>query len=610
MAAITIAENDGQVSYTVGSTPSTGPFEIDFPFFFTSEISVVVRNAAGDETTLERDTDFTIAGTAADDGFAGGAVTLIAAASNSTVVITRDLATTKATNLPTSGPLSIRVLNTLLSRLFSWTQDLRRKYGISLHFPVGEPVSGQLPAVVDRKGHLLAFHATTGAPIVSNQTLATVEAGSTSAVASAAAAATSAGNAATSAAEAADSESAAAASAAAASNSAASLSGTSDTSVTIGTGSKAFTTLAGKSFSIGAYVMIVSADEPENWMFGQIAAYSGTSLTVDVQVTNGAGAWPLWTIEIAGVRGATGPTGVTGATGRSDPGGRVTFTTGTPIQSSNVAVTTVYYTPFVNDLVPIYDGANWSATPFAELGNVLTNSATGKAGPAATTTNSNYDLFVWNDSGTIRLTRGPAWSFTTARGTGAGTTELQQVNGIWTNKVAITNGPAANRGTYVGTIRTNGSSQAQWNAGGPASGGQAAILGLWNAYNRVRYYGKISDTTISWTYGTSAWRPAHNSSGMRVSWVGGLQNDFLTAEYSGLAVTSTGKAQAGVGLDSTSAPSGVYTTSGTSNAWSLFGELNDRSLGFHFAQALERAVDGVSVDYYSDGTGLTYDGWF
>ena len=45
-------------------------------------------------------------------------------------------------------------------------------------------------------------------------------------------------------------------------------------------------------------------------------------------------------------------------------------------------------------------------------------------------------------------------------GTGSGTSELQRVQGFWTNKQAITNGPGANLGTYVGTIRTDGAAVA------------------------------------------------------------------------------------------------------------------------------------------------------
>jgi hypothetical protein len=65
---------------------------------------------------------------------------------------------------------------------------------------------------------------------------------------------------------------------------------------------------------------------------------------------------------------------------------------------------------------------------------------------------------------------------------------------ILLNSVAITNGPAASRGTYVGTTRSNGSSQLDWIVGGSASGGTAAFLWVWNAYNRVTVVGSTIDT--------------------------------------------------------------------------------------------------------------------
>jgi biotin carboxyl carrier protein len=119
------------------------------------------------------------------------------------------------------------------------------------------------------------------------------------------AAPTEASNAASSASAASTSETNAAASAA-------KLVGTSVTSITIGTGSKVFTTQSGKQFNVGQYVLIVSdADPTVDFMAGQITAYSGTSLTVDVTSTGGSGAHTDWTIYIAGPVGATGERGAT-----------------------------------------------------------------------------------------------------------------------------------------------------------------------------------------------------------------------------------------------------------------------------------------------------------
>lgn len=141
-----------------------------------------------------------------------------------------------------------------------------------------------------------------------------------------------------------------------------------------------------------------------------------------------------------------------------NPGGRLTLTSGTPVTTSDVTgATTVYYTPCKGDRIPLYDGTNWSVYTFTETSQLLSDAT---KSPAAAAANTNYDMFAWMDSSTFRVTRGPAWSTNIAPGTGAGTTEVEIFNGRYVNKYAITNGPAARRGLYVGSIRTDGSTQA------------------------------------------------------------------------------------------------------------------------------------------------------
>lgn len=103
--------------------------------------------------------------------------------------------------------------------------------------------------------------------------------------------------------------------------SAASLSGTSASSVAIGTGSKAFTTQAGKAFTVGRWVLIASNADPSNYMHGQITAYSGTSLTVNVTNVGGSGTLEDWTITISGTRGAAGADGANGTNGTNGADG-------------------------------------------------------------------------------------------------------------------------------------------------------------------------------------------------------------------------------------------------------------------------------------------------
>ena len=295
------------------------------------------------------------------------------------------------------------------------------------------------------------------------------------------------------------------------------------------------------------------------------------------------------------------------------PQGRLTLANGVPVMATDqTAATTIYYTPYNGNLVPIYNGSAFLATPFSQLSNITTNSSTGNAGPAAVTTNSNYDLFVWSNGGTVTLTRGPAWSSDTDRGTGAGTSELQRVNGIWTNAVTITNGPGADLGTYVGSVHSDGSSQINWVMG---SAGTSAVLAVWNAYNRVDVLGFVGDSNPSWSYSSGSWRAARGSNTVRVSFIQGLSEDGFRAEYVASANTG-GQGYVGLGHNSTSTPAGQKSWTGTSTPNMLPSSHQVIQYGWGFLQALEQANGTDSVTFYGNNggaslqTGLTYRGRF
>jgi hypothetical protein len=313
------------------------------------------------------------------------------------------------------------------------------------------------------------------------------------------------------------------------------------------------------------------------------------------------------------------------------PQGRLTLSSGEPVMTADqVGKTSIFYTPYTGSVVPIYDGTAFVPTAFVGPSNDLTQSAASKSGPVAAGPYQVIDMFVWNDSGTIRLTRGPKWikagsvtmtiaapcvvswtahglydgatvrfttsgalptglaasvdyfvtkvdanSFklsttlanqvagmfittsgtqsashtgencTTARGTGMGTTELERLNGLWVNKYDIDNGPAARRGTYVGTIATNGSSLVDFKMGSAAPGGGEAFIGVWNTYNRVSVAGVVSSSTPSWAM-INGTRPFAGSATFRATMVSGLAEDCLSGvAQSSLAfdlATSTGVA--------------------------------------------------------------------
>ncbi len=355
------------------------------------------------------------------------------------------------------------------------------------------------------------------------------------------------------------------------------------------------------------------------------------------------------------------------AVGRLDAGlpqGRLAPSTGVAVPTTAVlAAASVFYTPYQGNKIPIYTGSGFASVPFTELSNVLANSATGSAGPAAAAALSAYDLFVWNNAGVLTLTRGPVWTYTASvtvtsaapgvvtwtshglttgmivqfggsvvptglsaatnyyitvvdansfkvsttmanlialtyvttsstgtavtstcygfsRGTGAGTTQLSLVQGVLVNTVAITNGPAAGYGTYVGSIYTDaGGATVSYDPGSSAAGGGTAKFNLWNTYNRVWQHANVRDSTNNYAYTTATVRPADNNANNSIQIFRGLQEDMVSARYaaqSGLLAAITAVAIVQIGLDNP-----LVRASGAA-----FGSRNGRAVNEVVAAAL------------------------
>jgi hypothetical protein len=279
------------------------------------------------------------------------------------------------------------------------------------------------------------------------------------------------------------------------------------------------------------------------------------------------------------------------------PQGRITLTSGTAVPTADVSgATTVYYTPAVGRFVPIYNGSQFVMTDMlAELSQATTDTT---KSPAAIVSGSLYDVFVWSDSGTIRATRGPSWTAgavagsSTARGTGAGSTELQFINGIPVNKNAITNGPAATLGTYVGTIRSGATASIDLKFGTAAAGGGGATLGVWNAYNQAPVVAIVRDTTSTWSYQSATARFADGSANNTVSFVKGLAVDPIDVTYQcrvNYTAAANSTAQIGIGMDVAGfdfAANFVSQSSGVSQTLVSVGSYKP-VLGGHFVAAVE-----------------------
>lgn len=246
------------------------------------------------------------------------------------------------------------------------------------------------------------------------------------------------------------------------------------------------------------------------------------------------------------------------------PQGRLTLTSATPILASDVvSATAVYYTPYVGNLVPIYNGATMVPTEFAELTLTLS---------ASHALNTIYDVFVFSNSGVLTLATGPAWSVSTAgsgaRGTGASTTQLTRIKGLHVNAVSMTgrNGATtysigANLATYLGSIFIDGTAgqitcHTAW--------GKARKWGVWNAHNRRHIKMMEGTSTASWSIQGTVIYPVFVAvdadSTNSITTFTGLPEEQISCQYSQFGTTGAANRVIynAIGLNSTTAMVGTF----------------------------------------------------
>ena len=135
---------------------------------------------------------------------------------------------------------------------------------------------------------------------------------------------------------------------------------------------------------------------------------------------------------------------------------RLTLASNTPVMTSEVlAATTLYLTPYIGNRIALYNGTSWDVIESNEVNISLSTVAA----------DTNYDVFAYNNSGTVTLEL-LAWTSSGA-GTSARATALAYQEGV-----LVKSGTATRR--YVGTIRGSASGQCQFSFGGLAPNGTEA----------------------------------------------------------------------------------------------------------------------------------------
>jgi hypothetical protein len=281
----------------------------------------------------------------------------------------------------------------------------------------------------------------------------------------------------------------------------------------------------------------------------------------------------------SGTRGLEGPRGIPGDTS----GLRLTLTSATPVTTTDVTGTTLYFTPFRHAQIVLFNGTIWDG---------FTTDEVSLAGPL--TLSSVYDIFAYYDPVTnaVTLEESTAWTNDTTRAD-----SVVRKDGVFVKSSDPTR-------RLVGTVRTDANGHfvdtvlQRW---------------VWNANNRIERPLFRTDTATSWLYSGSAWRAANNNTANVISYVDGAGEDVVSATAAGATRsgdTSPRIGYFGIGLDSSTTISAQLR--GSDSSASTGPQLQTPAvyngypgIGVHSLYWIERA-DGTHNVVFSSQPGADY----
>lgn len=256
------------------------------------------------------------------------------------------------------------------------------------------------------------------------------------------------------------------------------------------------------------------------------------------------------------------------------PGGRLTLESGVPVSTTDqTAKTTIYYTPFVHNVINLWDGANWVPTEFTETSLALGTITSAKP----------YDVFGYLSGGALTLEL-LAWTDDTTRATAVTLQDGRYCKSGDKTRLLL--------GSFytTATTTTEDSLSARY---------------LWNAYNRVSRRVYVANST-SHTYTTGSWREWNGGTGVtKLSFISGLAMDAVNLSMVG-NLQRAGAGTIGylnIGYDSTSGSVNLVANLegyGSDSSLSLAGSATVAGpVGKHYATCVEFGVTSNTYAAYS-----------
>jgi hypothetical protein len=294
--------------------------------------------------------------------------------------------------------------------------------------------------------------------------------------------------------------------------------------------------------------------------------YDGADDEVDVTQLGGfPGGSPITYLDSNGefTSPSVGGGGADGSVIPSTTDFRLTVETAVPVPTTDqTGKSTIYLTPYKGRFIALYSGSEWEYLSSAEVSLALSGLTDAK----------NYDVFAYNNAGTLTLELSAAWASATSR-TDALTTQ---------DGVTVKSGATTRR--WVGTIRTTSTTTTE---------DSARRRFVYNAENQVRRANIVAYTT-SHVYATNTTRQMNSDANNQIEYVmGAAQTAAVVVEGSASGTIPVVSA----GLDSTSTEA-VRMVAVTGNIFeATVTNLQVLALGYHFWSLNERSGNGTNVTF-------------
>lgn len=245
--------------------------------------------------------------------------------------------------------------------------------------------------------------------------------------------------------------------------------------------------------------------------------------------------------------------------------GRLTLVSGNPIGSGNTVSSTLYYSPYLGNMISLYNvsTSSWDTYTFNEILLSLSGMII----------DTNYDIFLFDNAGTLTL-ENIAWTNNSTR----------SINLIYQNGILVRSDNLSKR--YLGSIRSTSSTTTE------DSETRRLVFNINNPIEKILI--ASDNTTHTYTSGTiRPYRGLTNIGVTRVELLCGMITSPIKVVCDSTFTTETGASSVGVGQNTTTAnnTSAINITTVSSGPALIFSnnsiDILYSSLGYNYLQLLQ-----------------------